>query len=66
MAYRRTLRRAVGCTGIGLHSGKSVRLELRPAPADHGIRFLRTDVGVEIPARIANLCLLYTSDAADE
>jgi UDP-3-O-[3-hydroxymyristoyl] N-acetylglucosamine deacetylase len=58
MAYRRTLRRAVGCTGIGLHSGKSVRLELRPAPAEHGIRFVRTDVGVEIPARIANLARL--------
>ncbi len=40
MPYRRTLRRAVGCTGIGLHSGKPVRLELKPAPAEHGIRFL--------------------------
>ncbi len=52
MAYRRTLRREVGCTGIGLHSGKPVRLTLRPAPAEHGIRFLRTDVGVEIPATL--------------
>jgi len=58
MSYRRTLRRAVGCTGIGLHSGKPVRLELKPAPADHGIRFLRTDVGVEIPASIENLAHL--------
>jgi len=55
MTYRRTLRRQVGCTGIGLHSGKPVRLEMRPAPAGHGIRFLRADVGVEIPGRIANL-----------
>ena len=52
MAYRRTLRREVGCTGIGLHSGKPVRLRLRPAPAEHGLRFLRTDVGVEIPATL--------------
>ena len=51
MAYRRTLKRGVGCTGIGLHSGRPVRLELKPAPAEHGIRFRRTDVGVEIPAR---------------
>ena len=58
MAYRRTLRRPVGCTGIGLHSGKSVRLELRPAPAESGIRFVRTDVGVEIPARVENLARL--------
>jgi len=58
MPYRRTLRRAVGCTGIGLHSGKPVRLELKPAPAEHGIRFFRTDVGVEIPASIEYLARL--------
>ncbi len=50
MAYRRTLRNAVGCTGIGLHSGKPARLELRPAPAGSGIRFRRSDRGAEIPA----------------
>jgi UDP-3-O-[3-hydroxymyristoyl] N-acetylglucosamine deacetylase len=55
MAYRRTLKRAVGCTGIGLHSGKPVRLALKPAPAEHGIRFRRTDLGVEIPARLSSL-----------
>ena len=38
----------MACTGIGLHSGRPVRLRLRPAPAEHGIRFFRTDVGVEI------------------
>src|SRR5262245_28585027 len=58
MAYRRTLKKDVGCTGIGLHSGKPVRLNLRPAPAEHGIRFWRTDVGVEIPAPLAHLARL--------
>ncbi len=55
MVYRRTLRRDVGCTGIGLHSGRPVRLRLRPAPAEHGIRFLRRDVGVTIPATLAHI-----------
>jgi len=55
MIYRRTLRREVGCTGIGLHSGKPVRLRLLPAPAEHGIRFARTDVGIEIPATLAHI-----------
>ena len=55
MGYRRTLRREVACTGIGLHSGRPVRLHLRPAPAEHGIRFLRADVGVEIPATLQYL-----------
>jgi UDP-3-O-[3-hydroxymyristoyl] N-acetylglucosamine deacetylase len=45
----------VACTGIGLHSGRPVRLRLRPAPAEHGIRFLRTDVAVEIPATLQHL-----------
>jgi len=55
MVYRRTLRREVACTGIGLHSGRPVRLRLLPAPAEHGIRFVRTDVGVEIPATLAHI-----------
>jgi UDP-3-O-[3-hydroxymyristoyl] N-acetylglucosamine deacetylase len=55
MVYRRTLRREVACTGIGLHSGRPVRLRLVPAPAEHGIRFVRTDVGVEIPATLAHI-----------
>ncbi len=55
MVYRRTLRREVACTGIGLHSGRPVRLRLCPAPAEHGIRFLRSDVGVTIPATLAHI-----------
>jgi UDP-3-O-[3-hydroxymyristoyl] N-acetylglucosamine deacetylase len=48
----------VGCTGIGLHSGKPVRLDLKPALAGHGIRFRRKDRGVEIPATLENLARL--------
>jgi UDP-3-O-[3-hydroxymyristoyl] N-acetylglucosamine deacetylase len=49
----RTLASPVSCTGVGLHSGASVRLMLRPAPAGTGIVFARTDLSpvVEIPAR---------------
>jgi UDP-3-O-[3-hydroxymyristoyl] N-acetylglucosamine deacetylase len=55
VVYRRTLRREVACTGIGLHSGRPVRLRLLPAPAEHGIRFVRTDVDVEIQATLAHV-----------
>jgi UDP-3-O-[3-hydroxymyristoyl] N-acetylglucosamine deacetylase len=42
--------------GIGLHSGKKVGLSLRPAPADTGVRFRRTDLdNLEIQATVANL-----------
>jgi len=43
--YRqRTLKDEVGCTGIGLHSGKKVRLAIKPAPPDTGIKFIRKDL----------------------
>ena len=45
----------VTCAGIGLHSGRRVILALKPAPAGYGIRFLRSDLGVEIPALVAHL-----------
>ncbi|GBR50474.1 UDP-3-O-[3-hydroxymyristoyl] N-acetylglucosamine deacetylase [Neokomagataea thailandica NBRC 106555] len=38
-----TLANSIRCRGIALHSGIVVDLELRPAPADTGICFLRTD-----------------------
>jgi UDP-3-O-[3-hydroxymyristoyl] N-acetylglucosamine deacetylase len=34
----------VGCTGIGLHTGEKVKINLRPAPANSGIKFVRTDL----------------------
>lgn len=49
-----TLRTPASFVGTGLHSGRPVRLALRPAEADHGIWFRRTDVkGADpmIPAR---------------
>jgi UDP-3-O-[3-hydroxymyristoyl] N-acetylglucosamine deacetylase len=39
-----TIGQSVWCSGVGLHSGLKVSLVLKPAPADHGIRFRRTDV----------------------
>ncbi len=55
MSYRRTLRRPVSTTGVGLHSGLPARLDLYPAPAGYGIRFVRRDLGVEIPATLDSL-----------
>jgi UDP-3-O-[3-hydroxymyristoyl] N-acetylglucosamine deacetylase len=52
MDVQQTLKRQISCAGIGLHSGHKVTLTLKPAPADTGIRFRRTDLGVEIPATV--------------
>jgi UDP-3-O-[3-hydroxymyristoyl] N-acetylglucosamine deacetylase len=49
---QRTLSQPISCQGVGVHSGAVVNLTLRPAPADHGIVFVRTDTArpVTIPA----------------
>ena len=56
MHTQRTLRRQTSCAGIGLHSGNKVTLSLKPAPADAGIRFRRSDLGgQEVPATVSHV-----------
>jgi UDP-3-O-[3-hydroxymyristoyl] N-acetylglucosamine deacetylase len=57
MLKQRTLKNAIRATGVGLHTGKKVLMVLRPAPANHGIWFRRTDLDepVDIPARAENV-----------
>ncbi len=45
MVRQRTIKRAVHAIGIGVHSGKKVRMTLRPAGENTGVRFVRTDAG---------------------
>lgn len=55
MKSRRTLAKECELDGIGLHSGRPVRMRLVPAGADTGVVFFRTDCRVEIPARLENV-----------
>ncbi|MDB5733509.1 MAG: UDP-3-O-acyl-N-acetylglucosamine deacetylase [Alphaproteobacteria bacterium] len=48
---RTTLARPVQATGIALHAGVPVTLQLKPAASGAGIVFRRADLGVDIPAR---------------
>ncbi|MBW5405783.1 UDP-3-O-acyl-N-acetylglucosamine deacetylase [Morganella morganii] len=52
MIKQRTLKRIVQATGVGLHTGKKVTLTMRPAPANTGIIYRRTDLNppVDFPA----------------
>ena len=57
-ARQRTLKTAIGCTGVGLHSGAKVAMVLHPAAAGSGIVFRRTDVagrGASVPALWSNV-----------
>lgn len=58
MLQQRTLRHSINATGIGLHTGVKVHMQLRPAAPDTGIVFRRTDLPepVEIPARADHVC----------
>ncbi|WP_419208956.1 UDP-3-O-acyl-N-acetylglucosamine deacetylase [Photobacterium leiognathi subsp. mandapamensis] len=52
MIRQRTLKSIVQTTGVGLHSGRKVALTLRPAAANTGVIYRRTDLNppVDFPA----------------
>lgn len=47
---QRTLKKTYTFEGKGLHTGCCSHLSLKPAPVGTGIVFVRTDLGLEIPA----------------
>lgn len=57
MIKQRTLKRIVKATGVGLHTGKKVTLTLRPASANTGIIYRRTDLHppVDFAADVKNV-----------
>jgi len=68
---RKTLKTAIGCVGVGLHSGRRVTLTLRPATSGTGILFRRTDLGIDIPARFdrvvdTRLCTALVAEGAPQ
>lgn len=54
---QRTLKNTSEVRGIGLHSGKEIRMRLSPAPVNSGIQFCRTDLNpaVLIPAEVTRV-----------
>jgi UDP-3-O-[3-hydroxymyristoyl] N-acetylglucosamine deacetylase len=67
--YQHTVATPAICAGLGLHSGQRVRLTIRPAPADAGIVFVRTDlhdINNRVPVRAdavmaAELCTVIAN-----
>jgi UDP-3-O-[3-hydroxymyristoyl] N-acetylglucosamine deacetylase len=62
-----TLKAAISCVGVGLHTGQRVSLSFQPAPVDHGIVFRRVDLGIDVPARFdrvvdTRLCTVLEQD----
>jgi UDP-3-O-[3-hydroxymyristoyl] N-acetylglucosamine deacetylase len=56
LKQEQTIRSAVECSGVGLHSGAPVNLRILPAPAGSGIIFRRVDLeGFEVEAISRNV-----------
>ncbi len=55
--FQKTLKKSITIEGVGLHSGKPVKLVIQPAFANHGIVFVRTDLegSPRIPAHYTNV-----------
>lgn len=57
MALQRTVKKKANLKGIGIHTGKEIKVVFKPAPQNSGINFIRTDIPDRtiIPATISNL-----------
>lgn len=72
MIKQRTIKKAVNTSGIGLHSGKKVSVSFRPAPANTGIVYVRTDLSPKVVfnttaemVRDTELCTALVNDNGD-
>jgi UDP-3-O-[3-hydroxymyristoyl] N-acetylglucosamine deacetylase len=58
-AFQHTLRTPAFFAGVGVHTGAYTRVNVRPAPVDHGILFVRLDVtdrDNRVPATCEAVC----------
>ncbi len=55
MELQHTIRKAVACRGVGLHTGILAAMTLSPAPADHGVVFRILPAGTDVPVRPESL-----------
>lgn len=55
--HQYTLKRSVSCCGVGLHTGRTVNLKIKPATENSGICFYRCDLDSRpaIPARMEQI-----------
>jgi UDP-3-O-[3-hydroxymyristoyl] N-acetylglucosamine deacetylase len=58
MHLQRTINKEITCINIGLHSGRKVIMKIKPADADEGIIFVRSDLanGAGIKANYNAVC----------
>ena len=60
---QRTIAAPVNCSGVGIHSGKKVNVTIKPAPCNHGIKFIRTDL-LDCPSISAHFNMVVDTSLA--
>ncbi len=56
MRFQNTLRAEITIKGKGLHTGREINMNLKPAPRDTGVVFIRKDKGdIEIKASVSSV-----------
>lgn len=57
MALQRTISKQADLEGMGIHTGKNIKVVFKPAPPNSGVNFIRTDIPDKpiISATISNL-----------
>lgn len=66
MRFETTTSVSVSLSGVGLHTGRNIHVNLHPAPERTGIVFHRTDVGAAIPALVESAGRLEYATALGE
>ena len=64
MIKQRTIKQTASAVGIGLHSGRKVKLLMRPAPPDTGIVFRRVDITPAVDFKNIQEVLVITTTKA--
>jgi UDP-3-O-[3-hydroxymyristoyl] N-acetylglucosamine deacetylase/3-hydroxyacyl-[acyl-carrier-protein] dehydratase len=54
---QKTIKKEISYSGIGLHTGKKVKITFKPAPIDSGVKFIRLDLEGRqgIPAKVSKV-----------
>ena len=52
MIFQRSIKNEVSAVGVGLHSGKKVRIVLKPAKENSGIIFKRIDTKIPVEIKV--------------
>jgi len=58
-----TLKASAGCVGIGLHSGKTIKIDVYPAEPNSGICFIRKDLPNPVPVKVSSNVISDTNFA---